>query len=306
MAGVADKAYRILCRKMGAGILYSEMVSAKGVCYQNTKTAELCSISEYEHPMGIQLFGSEPEFMAEAAKKLLEFKPDFYDINMGCPVPKVVKTGAGSALMKNPKLAGEIVAAVKKAVDIPVTVKFRSGWDEHSINAPEFAKEMEANGADAVTIHARTRSQFYSGKADWNIIKKAKESVKIPVCGNGDIKSAEDAEKIYETTGVDSIMIARASYGNPWIFRQINDYAKGLTPKFPSISEKMNVMLWHIRKIIEFSSKSEELAIAEARKYASWYAAGLKNAAEYRRLCFSLKSYKEAEELAQKILCENM
>lgn len=302
MAGVSDRAYRLLCKKFGASFLVSEMVSAKGVCYQNTKTEQLCTITEEERPMGIQIFGSEPEFMAKGAEKLLKFKPDFFDINMGCPVPKVVKTGAGSALMKNPENAFEIVKAVKSAVDVPVSVKMRIGWDSDSINAVDFAKVLEDAGADFITVHGRTREQFYSGKADRKVIADVKKAVSVPVIGNGDIDSAKSCIDMYEKTNCDSVMIGRASYGNPWIFKEISAYFNNEKYTPPTIEEKMQVMLEHIRLILNFSEKSEELAIKEARKNAAWYVAGLKNAAALRKECFSLSSYSHAEELAEKII----
>lgn len=302
MAGVSDRAYRLLCREFGASFLVSEMVSAKGVCYQNTKTEQLCTITEEERPMGIQIFGSEPEFMAKGAEKLLKFKPDFFDINMGCPVPKVVKTGAGSALMKNPENAFEIVKAVKAAIDVPVSVKMRIGWDSESINAVDFAKVLEDAGADFITVHGRTREQFYSGKADRKVIADVKKAVSVPVIGNGDIDSAKSCIDMYEKTNCDSVMIGRASYGNPWIFKEISAYFNNEKYTPPTIEEKMQVMLKHIRMILDFSEKSEELAIKEARKNAAWYVSGLKNAAALRKECFSLSSYSHAEELAEKII----
>lgn len=305
MAGVSDRSYRTLCREFGASGFISEMVSSKGVCYQNTKTEELCTITKKERPMGIQLFGSEPEYMAAAAEKLMKFEPDFYDINMGCPVPKVVKTGAGSALMNTPLLAADIVRAVKKAVPIDVTVKIRTGWNKDSICAVEFAKYMEQAGASAITVHGRTREQFYSGKADRKIIADVKKAVTIPVAGNGDIDSLESCLDMYEQTGCDTVMIGRASYGNPWIFREIYCYFNNVPYKKPTIEEKMEVMLRHIRMIIDNSPKSESLAIREARKNAAWYTSGLKNAAAFRRECCLLESYAQAENMAERIIRDN-
>lgn len=304
MAGVSDYSYRKLCKEYGASVLISEMVSAKGVCYQNTKTEELCTITDFERPMGIQLFGSEPIYMAKAAEKLMKFRPDFYDINMGCPVPKVVKTGAGSALMNDYKTAMEVVKAVKNAVDIPVSIKMRIGWNSENICAVEFAKYMEDAGADAIAVHGRTREQFYSGKADWQVIADVKKNVSVPVIGNGDVKDLKSCLAMYEQTGCDSIMIGRATYGNPWIFEEISDYFNNKQYNPPTLEEKMRVMLYHIRMIIEHSEKREELAIREARKNAAWYVAGLRNAAALRKECYSLESYSQAEELASKVLKE--
>ena len=219
MAGVADRSYRLMCREYGAAYTVSEMVSAKGICYSDRKTAELCTITEGERPMGIQLFGYEADFMAEAVKIVLDYNPDIIDINMGCPVPKVVNTGAGSALMKNPKLAAEITeAAVKAAGDVPVTVKIRSGWSADTINAVEMAKAAEYAGAAAVAVHGRTRDMFYSGTADYSVIKAVKDAVKIPVIGNGDITDGESCLRMYRETGCDLVMVGRGSYGNPFIF----------------------------------------------------------------------------------------
>lgn len=302
MAGVSDRAYRTLCKEFGASLLVSEMVSAKGVCYQNTKTEQLCTITKEEHPMGIQIFGSEPDFMAKGASILMKFSPDFFDVNMGCPVPKVVKTGAGSALMKSPSTASDIIKALKKVIDIPVSVKMRIGWDSSSINAVDFAKRLEDAGADFITVHGRTREQFYSGKANRKIIANVKKAVSIPVIGNGDIDSIESCLDMYEKTGCDSVMIGRASYGNPWIFKEISCYLNNEEYTPPTIEEKMSVMLKHIKMIIDFSEKTEELAIKEARKNAAWYVAGMKNAASLRKSCFSLSSFSDAQKLAEDII----
>lgn len=300
MASVADRAYRLMCRKYGASYLVSEMVSAKGICYSDRKTAELCTVTDGERPMAVQLFGSEPDFMAEAVKIVLQYRPDIIDINMGCPVPKVVNTGAGSALMKNIRLASEITeSAVKSAENVPVTVKIRSGWDSEHINAVEMAKALESAGASAVAVHGRTRQQMYSGKADWNIIREVKNAVKIPVIGNGDVDDLKSCIDMYGQTGCDLVMIGRGSYGNPFVFREIDSYFSGKDYTPPTVSEKMSVMLEHIRLIISMSEKTEELAMHEARKHAAWYMNGYYGSAKFRGRCYQLSSYAEAEALAE-------
>lgn len=306
MAGVADTAYRILARKKGAVMTVSEMISAKGLCYDSKGSASLCRITEQERPMGLQLFGSEPEFIARATCLLQEYQPDWIDLNMGCPVPKVVNTGAGSALMKTPALAEACVKSAVKESSVPVTVKMRIGWDNNSINAVAFAELMESAGAAALTVHGRTRQQLYSGKADWNIIRQVKQAVRIPVIGNGDIHNAQDCEAMYQQTGVDLVAIGRASYGNPWIFEEIDCYRKGLAYTAPTPEERMNMMLAHIRLILQLSEKPPEIAIREARKHASWYMTGLKFASAFRARCYQLSSYQEAEQLAEDFLKCNL
>ena len=299
MAGVADRAYRLMCKRYGAAYAVSEMVSAKGICYSDRKTAELCTVTDAERPMAVQLFGSEPDFMAEAVKIVLDYRPDIIDINMGCPVPKVVGTGAGSALMKDIGLAAEITAAaVKAAGDTPVTVKIRSGWSSDSINAPEMAKALEAAGAAAIAVHGRTRDMFYSGESDNRIIKAVKDAVSVPVIGNGDVTDADSCVKMYEETGCDLVMVGRGSYGNPFIFGEIAARLKGVGYTPPSLREKMKVMLEHIRLILELSGKCEELAMHEARKHAAWYMNGYYGSARFRGRCYQLSSYAEAEALA--------
>ena len=303
MAGVADRAYRLMCKKYGAAYVVSEMVSAKGICYSDRKTAELCTVTDEERPMAVQLFGSEPDFMAEAVKIVLEYSPDIIDINMGCPVPKVVGTGAGSALMKDIKLAADITeAAVKAAGETPVTVKIRSGWNAESINAPEMAKALEAAGAAAVAVHGRTRDMFYSGESDSSVIKAVKEAVSIPVIGNGDITDADSCVKMYSETGCDLVMIGRGSYGNPFIFREIEAKLRGEAYEPPALETKMQVMLEHIRLILELSEKCEELAMHEARKHAAWYMNGYYGSAKFRGRCYQLSSYAEAEALADEFI----
>lgn len=303
MAGVADRSYRLMCRKYGAAYTVSEMVSAKGICYSDKKTAGLCTVTDGERPMGVQLFGSEPDFMAEAVKIVLDYKPDIIDINMGCPVPKVVNTGAGSALMKDVSLAAEITeAAVKAAGNVPVTVKIRSGWNADSVNAAEMAGALENSGAAAIAVHGRTRDQFYSGSADLSVISEVKKAVKIPVIGNGDVTDAESCLKMYRETGCDLVMVGRGSYGNPFIFEEIEAAIEGREYTPPSVEEKMRVMLGHIRMMINSSAKSEELAVHEARKHAAWYMNGCYGSAKFRAKCYQLASYSEAEDLAEKFI----
>lgn len=299
MAGVADRAYRILCKEHGAAALVSEMVSAKGLYYGDSKTAQLCTILPEERPMGLQLFGSEPDFMAKAITIVQKFEPDWIDINMGCPVPKVVGTGAGSALMKNIDLAARITEAAVQASSIPVTVKFRTGWDSDSINAVEFAKAIENAGASAIAVHGRTKMQMYSGKADWNIIKQVKQAVSIPVIGNGDVTDFNSCKKMYDETGCDLVMIGRGSYGNPFVFREIDSLMNGITYTPPTLEQRMEAMLYHIRLIIKHSfGKPPEIAIRDARKHAAWYMSGCYGAASFRARCYQLSSYEEAEVMA--------
>lgn len=302
MAGVADASYRILAKEHGAVLLVSEMISAKGLCYDSKGSAELCRITETERPMALQLFGSEPEFIARAAAMVQEYNPDFIDLNMGCPVPKVVNTGAGSALMKTPDLAAECVRAAVKESSVPVTVKMRIGWDADHINAAEFAKAMETAGAAAITVHGRTKTQLYSGNADWSQIAAVKAAVSVPVIGNGDICSAQDAAAMYAQTGCDLVAVGRATYGNPWIFKEIDSYFKGIPYTPPTPEERMEMMLRHIRMIVEGSKKPPEIAIREARKHASWYMTGHFGAAAFRARCYNLSSYEEAERLAEDFL----
>lgn len=302
MAGVADTAYRILAVRKGAALTTSEMISAKGLCYNSQNSAELCRITDEERPMGLQLFGSEPEYIQKASAILQAYYPDFIDLNMGCPVPKVVHTGAGAALMKTPELAAACVRAAVKESSVPVTVKMRVGWDEQHSNAVSFAQCMEQAGASALTVHGRTRQQLYAGKADWNIIRQVKQAVQIPVIGNGDIRNAQDCIAMYEQTGVDLIAVGRASYGNPWIFEEITKTLQHTVYVPPTPEERMKMMLTHIRFILHLSHKPPELAIREARKHASWYMTGLKYAAAFRARCYQLSSYDEAQKLAEDFL----
>lgn len=300
MAGTADRAFRELCRGYGAAFCVSEMVSSKGIAFNSKKSAELMSISSQERPCGVQIFGDEPSTMAEAARFAMRYSPEFIDINMGCPAPKISGNGSGSALMKNPPLCGKIVKAVTEAVDIPVTVKIRKGWDEKSVNAVEVAKICEEAGASAVTVHGRTREQFYQPPADWEIISRVKEAVSIPVIGNGDITCAVDADKMIEQTNCDMVMVGRAALGNPWIFREINAYFdtdKLIFP--PGPAEKISVMIKHIQKLVEY--KGEYIGMREARKHVAWYIKGFKGAAEFRNRAGRLETFDQLLELSKEI-----
>ena len=301
MAGMADAAYRYMAKKYGAVLVYGEMASCKGLCYSDRKSAALLEVSEKERPMAIQLFGSEPDFFSKAAKIAESYNPDFIDINCGCPVPKVVNTGAGSALMKNPKLIGELIKAVKSATDIPVTVKIRLGWDENSQNAAETAKIAEDCGAAAIAVHGRTKTQMYSGKADWEAIAEVKKTVGIPVIGNGDVTDPLSCEKMYKETGCDLVMIGRGSYGRPWIFEEINHYFETgrLLPE-KSLEEKLEILSEHIDLIISF--KGEEHGMREARKHAIWYLKGINNAAYYRNKCGTLCTLEDYYRLKEEVL----
>lgn len=305
MAGVADKAFRELCARFGAAYTVTEMVSAKGLSMGDRKSAELLTLGNDERIAGAQIFGDDPEVMAQAAVKCLEFNPSIIDINMGCPAPKVAMNGGGASLMKNPALAGEIVKAVSEAVSIPVTAKIRKGWDDDSINAVEMAQILEKNGAAAITIHGRTRKAMYSGKADLEIIRKVKEAVDIPVIGNGDIVDAQSAAIMLEKTNCDAIMVGRGSMGNPWIFQQINAYLSDciVIPE-PSLTEKLSVMLKHVGKMIEY--KGEYTAMREARHHAAYYTKGLRGGAKFRAEMGSLESFEQLEEITFRIVKENV
>lgn len=301
MAGVTDSAFRRVCKGFGCGLVYTEMISAKALLFNDKKTYKMLECHEMEEPYAVQIFGSEAEIMAEAAPKALAGGARIIDINMGCPVPKVAGNGEGSALMKDPEKVFEIVSAIKKNVNVPVTVKIRKGWDDNSINAAEVAIAAECAGADAITVHGRTREQFYSGKADWDIIKKVSESVKIPVIGNGDIFSAEDAVKMKEVTGCSGVMVARGAMGNPFIFRQINELlATGQVKYYPTIEEKVETIIYQFELMCE--NKGEHIAVCEARKHAAWYLKGEKNSSAVRRDVNMAKSAEELKKILKSVL----
>ena len=302
MAGVSDRAYRELCVRFGAAYCVSEMVSSKALSFNSKKSEELMEISDLERPCGIQIFGDDPKCMADAAKHALENKPDIIDINMGCPAPKISSNGSGSALMKNPRLCGEIVKAVTAVTDIPVTVKIRKGWDDDSVNAVEVAKICESAGAAAITVHGRTRQQYYKPPVDYDIIKAVRESVSVPVIANGDIDSAERAKEVMDITGCDLVMIGRATLGNPWIFSQINAYLENPNVKIhtPDLEERLGVIIEHIGKMVEY--KGEHIAMLQARKLVVGYFKRMKGAAALRNEAGKIKTLDDLYELRQKAL----
>ncbi|WP_050642069.1 MULTISPECIES: tRNA dihydrouridine synthase DusB [Clostridia] len=296
MAGVTDLPFRLLCKEQGAGLVCMEMVSAKGILYNNKNTESLLEIHPDEMPASLQLFGSDPKIVSEMAKRIEERPFAILDINMGCPVPKVVRNGEGSALMKNPKLVFDLVSAVVKAIEKPVTVKIRKGFDEQHVNAVEIAKIIEEAGAAAVAVHGRTREQYYSGKADWEIISKVKDAVSIPVIGNGDVTSGERAIAMREQTGCDGVMIARGAQGNPWIFSELTAYEQtGMLPPRPSVGEIKNTMLRHA--VLQLEYKGEYLGIREMRKHVAWYVKGLHGAARLRDAINKVETYEELENI---------
>ena len=298
MAGVTDLPFRLLCKEQGAGLLCMEMISAKAIQYNNKNTKALLEIHPEEEPVSLQLFGSDPEVISEIAKRIEELPFAILDINMGCPVPKIVRNGEGSALMNQPKLVHEIVSKTVKAIQKPVTVKIRKGFNDESINAVEIAKIIEDAGAAAVAVHGRTREQYYSGKADWDIIRQVKEAVSIPVIGNGDVVSGESALAMMRETGCDGVMIGRGAQGNPWIFSELVEYEKtGVMPERPSNEELKEMMLRHARLQIQY--KGEYLGIREMRKHVSWYTTGLKNSAKLRGEINAVESYAELVELLE-------
>lgn len=301
MASVADTAYRVMAKEFGAAYCVGEMASCKGLCYTGEKTEELLRVSEAERPMAVQLFGAEPEFMAKAVKIAERFHPDIIDINAGCPMPKIVNGGAGSALMKTPELFGEIVRAAAESTYIPVTVKIRKGWNDSSVNAVEMAVIAEQNGAAAVAVHGRTKEQLYSGKADWDIIRDVKRAVSIPVIGNGDVDSVESCRAMYEYTGCDLVMIGRGSYGRPWLFGQIRDFYSGVEPRpEPSIEKKMEIMRRHIMLLVD--DKGERTGMREARRQAAWYIKGISGAAAFRNRFGTMNTLSDLDALIEEIL----
>ena len=306
MAGVADRAFRELCVSYGAAYVVSEMISSKGVSLGDRKSKALMQLSDEERPAGVQIFGNDPSVMAQSVKTVLDVSPDFVDINMGCPAPKIAGNGGGVSLMRHPQLAKEIVEAVVAACgSVPVTVKIRSGWDFENLNAVEMAQNVEKAGAVAVTVHGRTRQQMYAPPVDHQMIAEVKKSVSIPVVGNGDIVDGPSAAKMLEETNCDFLMVGRGALGRPWVFSQINAYLQnGIILPEPPVSERMRVMVKHVRKICEY--KGERIGIREARKHAAWYAKGIRGAAKYRKDLSMIESVEQLEELAFKITKENM
>lgn len=300
MAGVTDLPFRLLCKEQGAGLICTEMVSAKAIYFKNKNTESLMEIDERERPVSLQLFGSEPDLMAEIARQIEPRNFDILDINMGCPVPKVVNNGEGSALMKNPKLVHEIVSKVSKAIQKPVTVKIRKGFTEDSVNAVEIAKILEDAGAAAVAVHGRTREQYYSGQADWEIIRKVKEAVSIPVIGNGDVDSPQKAEALVKETGCDGIMIGRAVQGNPWLFSRILHYQQtGELLPGPGMEEIKEMILRHAKMQLEY--KGNYMGMREMRKHVAWYTTGMPHSASVRRMVNEVESYEQLEELVSRM-----
>lgn len=301
LAGVTDMAFREVCREFGAGYSATEMVSAKALSFNDKKSFELMELSPNEHPCAIQIFGNEPETLAQAAKLAVNCNADIIDINMGCPAPKIANNGSGSALMKNPELCGEIVYAVRNAVDIPVTVKIRKGFDDESVNAVEVACICEKNGVDAIVVHGRTRQQYYSGQCDLDIIKQVKNSVSVPVIGNGDVKDIKSGLKMLEYTGCDGLMIGRGALGRPWIFKIFKDYfEKGTITDEPSGRDKLDIMIKHIEKACGY--KGEYMGMLQSRKHMAWYLKGFKGAALFRNEAGKVSTLKEMYQLAEKVL----
>lgn len=292
MAGVTDLPFRLICKEQDCGMLYTEMVNAKALCYDDQNTKKMLKIEEEEHPVAIQIFGSDPEYMGGAAKILNSYPNEILDINMGCPAPKVVKNGDGSALLKNPELAAKVLKAVVGNSEKPVTLKIRKGWDDTCINAVEIAKIAEDCGISAIAIHGRTREQYYSGKADWDIIRQVKENVSIPVIGNGDVFEVEDAINMLSQTNCDAIMIGRGAQGNPWIFKRINHYMQtGEILPEPTLEEKINTAKKHLKLAVE--EHGEYVAVREMRKHIAWYLKGLRNSARVRDEINKIESYEE-------------
>lgn len=301
MAGVTDMPFRVLCKEQGCGLVYTEMVSAKGMHYNDAKSTQLTLLDEKEKPGAVQIFGSEPEIMAEVAAKLDKSDACIVDINMGCPAPKITKNGEGSALMRKPELIAKIVKAVSNATSKPVTVKIRKGWDDENINAVQIAQIAEENGANAVAVHGRTREQYYSGKADWDIIKQIKQTVSIPVIGNGDVVRPIDAKRLFEETGCDAIMIGRGAQGNPWLFNQINKYLEdGTIIPLPTAQQKIETIIRHMNMLIEL--KGERTGILEMRSHIAWYIKGLRDAAQTKQKIFSLTDKDEIINVLQNFI----
>lgn len=300
MAGVSDLPFRLLCREQGAGLVCMEMVSAKAILYKNRNTEELLTIDPKEHPVSLQLFGSDPDIISEIARQIEERPFDILDLNMGCPVPKVVNNGDGSALMKNPRLAGEIIEKTARAIKKPLTVKIRKGFDDAHVNAVELAHIAQESGAAAVAVHGRTREQYYAGHADWDIIRQVKEAVSIPVIGNGDIRTPEDVAAMAEQTGCDGYMIARGAEGNPWIFRQILHYFEtGEHLSRPDFSEVTEMLLRHAK--MQIDCKGDYTGIREIRKHAAWYTAGYRNSSKLRGRINEVENYEQLEALFREV-----
>ena len=292
MAGVTDLPFRTICKEKGCGMLYTEMINAKALCYDDENTKKMLRMDKDEHPVAVQIFGSDPEFMGKAAIIMNQYPNEILDINMGCPAPKVIKNGDGSALMRNPKLAAEVLTAVVKNSEKPVTLKIRKGWDDDSVNAVEIAKIAEECGISALAIHGRTREQFYSGKADWDIIAEIKQAINIPVIGNGDVFEVEDAVNMLEKTKCDAIMIGRGAQGNPWIFNRINHYMKtGEILPEPTLEEKITTAIRHMNLAV--AEHGDYVAVREMTKHIGWYLKGLKNSAKYRDQINKITDYKE-------------
>lgn len=305
MAGVTDCAFRQICKEFGAAYMVGEMASAKGMHYSDRKTARLLGVTDLERPIAVQLFGDDPQILAEAAKMAFAYRPDVIDLNMGCPAPKIAGHGGGSALMKNPLLAGKITEAVVRAVDLPVTVKFRKGWDDDTVNAKEFARIMEQSGAAAVTVHGRTRQQYYAPPVDLDIIAEVKQAVSIPVIGNGDCVDIQSVIHMYEYTKCDLVMVGRGALGNPWLFEQIDRYfSDGVELAAPDLQTKLSVMLRHMKLVCE--TKGERNGMREARKHAAWYMKGMRGAPAFRKQAGMLCTYADAVRLAEDVLAANI